>query len=69
MKYLAMWLVCTHENVINRLYHGPAHVRAIMHSLTPVHYRIVYAHEHGVTMTHYKVGDISFFAQKIGFHF
>ena len=32
-------------NVINQLYHGSAHVRAIMHSLTLVHYRIVHAHE------------------------
>ena len=45
MKYLAMSMIYMHANVINQLYHGSAHVRAIMHSLTLVHYRIVHAHE------------------------
>ena len=34
-------------HVINQLYHGSALVRAVMHSLTLVHYRIVHAHEPG----------------------
>ena len=38
-------MVYMHANVINQLYHGCAHVRTIMHSLTLVHYRIVHAHE------------------------
>ena len=38
-------MVYMHENVIHQLYHGSAHVRAIMHSLTLVYYRIVHAHD------------------------
>ena len=33
-------MIYMHANVINQLYHGSAHVHAIMHSLTLVHYRI-----------------------------
>ena len=43
MKYLAMQTIYMHENVINQLYHGSAHVRATMHSLTLVYFRIVHA--------------------------
>ena len=34
MKYLAMSLACMHENVTNQLYHGSAHLRVMIYSLT-----------------------------------
>ena len=38
MKYLTIEIIYMHENVINLLYHGFAHARAIMHNaLTHAH--------------------------------
>ena len=37
-------MIFMHENVINQLYHGSAHVHVIMHSLTLVHYHIIHVH-------------------------
>ena len=44
-----MCLVCMHDSVINHLYQGSAHVRAIMHSLTLVHYRT----NHGIAKSYH----------------
>ena len=52
-----MQMIYINANVINQLYHGSAQVRAIMHSLTLVHYCIVNAHEPGTTKTYTQTLD------------
>ena len=41
-------MIYMHENVINQLFHGSAHVCAIMHLLTLMHYCII----HCITKTY-----------------